>query len=225
MLNSFIRESNSTEYGDFFVAITEMKYSQVRPKLVQEEFVNIKSLEWKYEDEVRIVMRCPLDGKFPRVVSYDPVFLKKIIIGAMCRFDNFIEIINILEYKTDLQVEVCIAILNEENFAINMIPLSFVQIEKLKRIFKDLSSISKENMTYFLQHGKLVKYSSKEMKRKWRKLFDEIPIMLVYNYFFEYSHLSLNSIIAKRMNNIEIEEDEELYYALLLLYVKSVYNR
>ena len=225
VLNNFIRKSNSTEYSDFFVAVKETEYSQSRPKLTQDDFVNIKSLEWGYEDEVRLVMRCPLDGKFPGTVSYDPVFLKEIIFGAMCRFDIFIEIINMLEQKTDLQVEVRIAILDEENFAIDVIPLSSEQIEKLRRIFRDLSSISKENMASFLKHAGLIKHSSKDMKQKWRKVFHEIPIMMVFNYFFEYSHLSLKTIIEKRRDNRKIEADEELYYALSLLYVKNMYNR
>lgn len=199
-----INENNLYDFilnsDDIYLMLKRVTYLKNRPQIIFSnnnkqnfpkkftEAILIKDTLWRYEEEYRLIAHNKTrdknrDKNFPKILYYNPSFLKEFILGSQMPLNKFFElhklILKLLKKNSNLKIKLCYPDTNK--FAI-----------KTKNI-TDIS-ILYSNCKYLLDTVQK-NYSNDNL--------DNIPMYIILIFFPE--------IIKKNLNNISKQMCNEFY--------------
>lgn len=202
--NVFIDYRKSALYpikyqGKFF----PMKYvdAKERPKFAFHESddkhgyppICMKSNDWSYEEEVRLMIRTDELYQFPRTLVYKDGLLKSVICGCNMSLENFVEICACVGRMADVRLKA--SILKNESYMVDIVEISYEEIECIKRNFKQLLSNFTEIEKYDIFQKFRIQMSVKEFYQYWNAVIRAIPLYLALRELECLSQLDIKAVM------------------------------
>ena len=215
--SAFIDYRNSDLYpmqyqGKFFPI--EYVNTEDRPKFSFREFddehgyppIYKKSADWKYEEEVRLMIRTDELYQFPRTLAYKDGLLKSVICGCNMSLENFVELSACVGRLNNVRLKA--SMLNNESYMLDIVEISLAEIKCLGNNYKQLSSGFTDIEKFAIFQNMRQQMSKKDFYKYWNAVIKNIPLYLSLGELNCLSQLDIKSVMKNGPINYNKVENE-----------------
>lgn len=165
-----------------------LKYEDILPI-----FIN-KSLDWQYEKEHRILL-LGNEKSFPSCLTYDPKYLKEIILGANMNLNDFIDFYELKKsIQTLSKIKIFIMTLNSLEYKLNLNKFDEASLDLLYN-----------NLIFLKQHLKYLEKLKHITDNEKINAFDNIPLNLILTICNLFSKELLSNEILSKKNSLAMQ--------------------